>query len=247
MEKIEAIKNLGLDEKEAHVYLALLKIGGSLASQVAKEVGIKRTTIYPILQTLAEKGAIIVYFRKNKRFYYAQKPIKIAELFKKKLESFEGIIPLLETMEKKQGSQFGLRFIETVQELKQFYFEILEEYKHKQKKEYYAIGNAPSWEGLEPEFFIKYRKERANAKIHTKLLLTADSKETNEKIPIESLRDFKYLPKQYKFKSTIDIFKDKILIVSPDLSSLAVVIEIPAMVDIFRGMFEMLWEATPEK
>ncbi|MFA6424165.1 MAG: helix-turn-helix domain-containing protein [Candidatus Magasanikbacteria bacterium] len=242
MENLNILKELGLDDQEASVYMALLKLGGSQASVVAKDVGIKRTTVYPVLQALAAKGMVNVYFRKNRHFYYAQKPNRVVGIFKKKIESFESIIPMLELVEKKQVMATGLRFIETVEELKQFYNGILDEYKGKQ---YLAIGNTAAWEGLEPEFFVNFRRQRAENKIKTKLLLTFNSVEIN---PIETslLREWKYLPEKYKFQSTIDIFNDKILIVSPELSSLAVVIAVPAMTDIFKSVFEMLWQMLPE-
>jgi hypothetical protein len=41
----------------------------------------------------------------------------------------------------------------------------------------------------------------------------------------------------------MDVFDDKILIISPDLTSLAIVIAIPAMVDIFKSMFEIIWDS----
>ena len=56
------------------------------------------------------------------------------------------------------------------------------------------------------------------------------------------LREVKFLPEKYKFKSTIDIFKDKVLIISPEISSLAVVLEVPAMVDVFKSVFEITWD-----
>jgi len=243
MENLNILKELGLDDQEANVYLALLKIGGSQASVVAKNIGIKRTTIYPVLQSLAAKGMVNVYFRKNRHFYYAQKPNRVVGLFKKKIESFESIIPLLESMEKKQIMTAGLRFIETVDELKQFYNGILDEYKN---KEYYIIGNGQSWEDLEPDFFIQYRKNRGKYNIKTKLLLTSNFKIHNP-VGEELKREWKFLPEKYRFQSTIDIFDDKILIVSPELSSLAVVIAVPAMTDIFKSVFGMLWEMLPEE
>jgi sugar-specific transcriptional regulator TrmB len=241
MENLNILKELGLDDQEASVYLGLLKIGGSQASVIAKEIGIKRTTVYPILQGLAVKGMVNVYFRKNRHFYYAQKPDRVVGLFRKKIESFESIIPMLELMEKKQVMATGLRFIETIDELKQFYNGILDEYKGKQ---YLAIGNTAAWEGLEPEFFVNFRKQRAENKIKTRLLLTHNSSQLNP-TEISLLREWKYLPSQYKFQSTIDIFDDKILIVSPEISSLAIVIAVPAMTDIFKSIFEMLWEMIP--
>ena len=240
MENKQALIDLGLSEQESEAYLSLLRLGGGLASKVARDMHIKRTTIYAILQSLTLKGFATVYFRKSKKFYYASKPHKLAGLFEKKLETFNSMIPLLESLEKKETQSMGLRFIETKEELENFYEEILVEYKN---KEYYAIGSAPAWEGIDNDFFIKYRKQRAKNNIHTKLLLSAESKQLD--IAGDSLlRKYKYLPEKYKFKSTIDIYKDKILIVSPDLSSLAVVIAIPAMVDIFKSIFEIIWETT---
>jgi sugar-specific transcriptional regulator TrmB len=234
----ETLIDLGLSSLEASAYLALLKLGGSTASSAAKEIGLKRTTVYPILKELASKGFVEVYLRKSKQYYYAQKPDRISDTFKNKLDAFNSAIPLIEALDKKQAKIFGLRFIETREELKSFYFGILEEYKN---KKYYVIGNAGAWEALDTDFFIQYRKDRANQNIKTQILLSSDSKTTN---PTDNklLREFKYLPEKYKFKSTIDIYKDKILVVSPNISSLAVVIAIPAMVDVFKSMFEMLWE-----
>jgi sugar-specific transcriptional regulator TrmB len=239
MEQMNALLEFGLNEPEAQAYLALLRLGGSNATILAKEVGMKRTSIYPILKTLTKKGCILVYFRKNRHFYYAQKPTKLVGLFEKKLEFFNSMIPLFESLDKKQAQVIGLRFVETKEELKQFYTDILADYKN---KSYRVIGNAFEWESIDPEFFAYYRKSRGRLNIKTKLLLSADSKKIN---PTDKnlLREYKYLPEKYKFKSTMNIFNDKVLIISPELSSLAVVIAIPAMVDIFKSMFEIIWDS----
>lgn len=229
---------IGLSTQEAETYLALLKLGGSTATNLAKEIGFKRTTVYPVLKSLAEKGCVFVYFRKSKRYYYAQKPGKLVNLLEKKVEFFNSALPLFESLDKKQAQVMGLRFIETKEELKQFYENILAEYKN---KNYRVIGNAYEWESIDPEFFAYYRKNRGRLNIKTRLLLSADSEGVNPTDKI-LLREFKYLPEKYKFKSTMNIFNDKILIISPHISSLAVVIAVPVMVDIFKSMFEIIWE-----
>ncbi|MCX6714265.1 MAG: hypothetical protein NTX72_00430 [Candidatus Uhrbacteria bacterium] len=238
MSHVTTLQTLGLTEDEARTYLALLKFGGANAIALSKEVGLKRTTIYPILKSLHEKGFASTYFHKSKRLYRAEKPDKVAGQFEKRLESFNAIIPELKSVEKQTVSSVGLRFIETKQELERFYTGILAEYKG---KSYDAIGSATAWEGINPEFFQKFRFDRADAKIKTRILLSADSVKASpddEKL----LREVRVLPKNHIFKSTMDIFDDKILIVSPDQTALAVVIEVPSMVDIFKEMFEMLWD-----
>jgi len=243
MENVAIIKNLGLDDQEANIYLALLRLGGLKASTIAKEVGLKRTTIYPILQSMAQRGLVNVFYRKSERMYYAEKPTKVVAVMQKKLDLFENIIPVLGVMQKNTGGQIGLQFIETLPELKNFYLKILDEYKN---KSYRVIGSATGWEGLDPKWFIQFRTDRGQNNIHTRLLLTEESKNINPKNK-KLLREFKYLPEKYQFKSTIDIYDDKILIVSPQLSSLAVVVAVPAMVDIFKSVFDIIWEMLSEE
>jgi HTH-type transcriptional regulator, sugar sensing transcriptional regulator len=244
MDKIAYLTELGLSEQEADVYLALLRIGGSIASKIAREAGMPRTAVYPILKTLAHKNCILVYFRKNKKFYYAQKPQKIISAFQNKLKGLESIIPFLESAEKRKDTVFGLRFIETREELHQFYFDILDEYKN---KSYSIIGDVSAWEKGDAEFLYKYRKARSRAKVKTKSLVTYTSKSLlNPEEFSRQLREVKYLPKKYSFDCTMGIFDDKISIVSPNLNSIAVIISIPEMVSIFKSMFEIIWEMTPE-
>jgi len=233
-----ALTALGLSKQEAEMYMAMLKQGGASASVLAKEVGIKRTTAYAILKNLTEKGFSAVYFRSGKRVFHAQKPHRIAELAEQKLQSFNEAIPTFESMDRAQTQKLGLRFIDSKKELEKFYDEVLLDYKN---KEYLVIGSTPAWESIDPEYFVKFRADRAKAKIKTRLLLTAESvgtSPTNDDL----LRQVRFLPKKYAFKSTLDIFDDKVLIVSPELASLAVIIAIPAMVDVFKSIFEMLWD-----
>lgn len=234
----KSLSEMGLSKQEASVYVALLKSGGSAAGAIAKETGLKRTTAYPILKNLAQKGFVTVYVKKGRQFFIAEKPQSIAGYFEKKLKGFTEAIPLLESLEKKQLKGSGLRFIETLDELKKFYAGILREYRG---KSYDIMGNSNAWQGLDPEFFIQYRKDRGAANIHTRILLSADSSETSPNDPT-LLRKTKFLPPKYAFRSTIDIFNDKILIISPEQTSLAVVIAVPAMVDIFKSSFELMWE-----
>ena len=54
-EKMELLRSLGLSDHEILAYTGLLKIGVASASILAKEISIKRTSVYPILENLIEK------------------------------------------------------------------------------------------------------------------------------------------------------------------------------------------------
>lgn len=246
MDNVKIIKELGLPEQEAEAYLALLRLGGGLASTIAKEMGVKRTTVYAILQSLAAKNLVLVYFRKSRKYYHPIPPHKMAAIFEKKLDIFKHLIPTLSSMEKKQDQLFGLRFIETKEELKQFYLDIREEYKSRRKDKYCVISSDVSWENIDPEFFRQYRKDRARIGIKTQMLFSEDSRE-NLKKTTEPLREYKFLPKDYNLKSSINIFHDKVLIVDIKSDSLAVVISIQTMVETFKAVFEILWQLLPRE
>ena len=236
--ELDILKEFGFSDIEISAYITCLSLGTAPASSIAKEMTIKRTTVYVILKTLASKGLIRVYFKGSVRVYTAVDPKRLSRIYEKKVSLLNDVIPYLSSLEKRKEHSLGVRFIESVDELKDFYEGILEEYKN---KEYYVIGNVHSWKKLEQEFFSQYRHDRAAKNIKTKLILTSDSRDVSpdqEKL----LRETKYLPERYTFKSTVDIYKDKVLIVSPELTALAVVIDTPVMTDVFNSIFEILWD-----
>jgi len=54
------LRNLGLNEKEAKIYLACLELGSATVQEVAQKSSIKRTNIYNLLGSLKKK----VYYLK---------------------------------------------------------------------------------------------------------------------------------------------------------------------------------------
>lgn len=133
----------------------------------------------------------------------------------------------------------GLHPIKTKKELRRFYTEILKKYRG---QEYRIIGDISGWEKIDPVFLKRYRSNRAQAGIKTKILLSHGSKLHNPEDK-SLLRECKYLPKEYAFENTVDIFDNYgVLIVSPNTKTLAIVIAIPAIVDVFKSIFEIIWE-----
>ena len=162
-------------------------------------------------------------------------------MYEHRLESLTNLVPVLEKLQGTQAKAYGVRFIQTKREFKSFYNEILDDYRD---RSYYIIGNANAFINLDPDFILEFRKKRALRNIRTKLLLSHDSKLATGQDDPSLIREFKYLPEKYQFKSTIDIYDDKLLIIGPEVKALAVVIAIPPMVDVFRSIFEVLWENT---
>lgn len=56
----DQLERLGLEEGEARVYLALLDLGTAKAREVADGAGLGRTTVYRLLENLADRGLVTV-------------------------------------------------------------------------------------------------------------------------------------------------------------------------------------------
>ncbi len=244
METAHALQDIGLSEQEAACYLALLSLGKSLASQVAKKMDIKRTTVYPILSSLTKKGFAKVYFRDNTRYYYPQHPERAVKIVERKVDQFRKLIPELKKLEHTGATSLGVRYIETKKELEEFYFSMIDELRNKPKKEraYCSMGDTPSWLKAFPEGMARdFWSARASAGIRTRVLITENSRSINPEDPT-LLREYRVLPDRYPMLGAIDVFSDQVSIISPELRSLAVVIQVPVMAMMFQSVFDMVWD-----
>lgn len=79
----ETLKKLGLSDKEITIYLALLPLGKSPASALAKRTGIMRSTAQYTCQQLAKKGIIRSIKKNNSFIYYPESPDNLLVLLEK--------------------------------------------------------------------------------------------------------------------------------------------------------------------
>jgi sugar-specific transcriptional regulator TrmB len=71
---VESLKQLGLTEKEAKVYLMLLRIGPSPVSSLARRTNLKRVTVYSVLDSLMSRGLVSFEKGENGRSYIPHDP-----------------------------------------------------------------------------------------------------------------------------------------------------------------------------
>lgn len=84
-ETLDALKGIGLNLYERKLYVALLSRGTSTAGQLAEMVNVPRSRSYDVLESLAEKGFVVVQHAKPLK-YVAIEPNEALERSKKKLK-----------------------------------------------------------------------------------------------------------------------------------------------------------------
>ena len=83
------LKDLGFTEIDVHIYLHLLPHGASIASVIAKRLGLKRSTIYQSLERLEEEGLIVKYMRGGVAHFDATDPVSVVTLCEEKLKTLQ--------------------------------------------------------------------------------------------------------------------------------------------------------------
>ena len=82
---MDALRNLGLNLYERKLWVALLAKGSATAGELSEMAGVPRSRTYDVLESLAEKGFVVIQTGKPIRFI-AVSPEEALERVKKKLE-----------------------------------------------------------------------------------------------------------------------------------------------------------------
>ncbi len=88
-------EKIGLNQKEADIYLASLELGVSTASQITEKTGLHRTYFYDIVKDLIQKGFIKQSKKGRKTYFSAEAPEKILKMEEQKIDELKKSIPEL--------------------------------------------------------------------------------------------------------------------------------------------------------
>jgi sugar-specific transcriptional regulator TrmB len=106
------LTQIGLHEREAKAYLALLELGESGVSAISKKSGIQRTYVYDVLGALVERGLALEYEKGGKKTYQAQGPETIEAMLQQRLTQFGDILPALLSLNNMAPHKPKIRYFE---------------------------------------------------------------------------------------------------------------------------------------
>lgn len=160
----EELKLLGLNSTEIKLYITLLKIGESPASEIAKKSGIPRSSIYDVLERL-EKEGLATHITKNfLKFFTATDPGTIITNLEHTKKKIQDVLPELNKI-KNRGVVSPKTEIYTGQKGMQNVLNMI-----LKEKELFVIGASKKTSDVLPFFMESWHKERAKRKIQTKII-----------------------------------------------------------------------------
>jgi sugar-specific transcriptional regulator TrmB len=117
MIEYKILEQLGLNEKEAIVYVACLRFPASGIAELAKHSGIQRTYLYDLTEKLIDKGFLTQTKKGDKKIFSAVDPRIILGVQREKLKNFHDIIQELESLSSKKNKRPEIVYYEGAREL----------------------------------------------------------------------------------------------------------------------------------
>ncbi|PIQ68981.1 MAG: hypothetical protein COV91_01125 [Candidatus Taylorbacteria bacterium CG11_big_fil_rev_8_21_14_0_20_46_11] len=236
------LKQLGLNDRHATIYLACLELGSASIQKISAKSGFARSTCEAVLQSLQKKGYITTFKKKNTRYFSPEDPKKLIGEAKDKVSLLEKSLPEFSALYFKGGEAPSARVYEGEKAVNLVFMEILDE-----AKELLAFGSVDELTAVFPNYFTEFTKNRIERTIPLKLILrnTPLAQERQELGPQE-LREVRITPDEERpYAGLVYIWGNKIAMVSLKKEITAFVIESEDLSHIQKAMFFRIWDTLP--
>lgn len=244
MKILNELRKLGLSEKEALVYLAILEKGRATTIEISQKTSIKRTTVYSIVLDLIVAGYIAEAKRGKRRLFIVEDPDLLIGKFEQSLSDAKYLAPLLNTLRSKAVPRPLVKFYDGINGVRN----IMEETLLMEDKEQYwwsAINDLV--DVLGKRYISQWVKRRVKRKIKTIVLRVNDKNLEPEYQASEyGMREIHWLPQKILFNGALCVFDNKVAYISSRKESFGFIIESNDFSDMVRTIFGSMWEMTAQ-
>ncbi len=240
------IKNIGFSDKETDIYLALLELGIATVQQISQKTGLKRTSLYPILDGLVSAGYISLTEKKIGRLYFAEPPQKLLTGLKAREKNLKEILPELNALYNFKKDKPKMVFYEGYEAYRKIFDDTLTLPKKSEIYEFTSLYDI--WKFIPNSYEKEYIKRRLDKKIKVKII-AIDSVYTRQwldRAPYE-LREIILIPKQNKkITAAIEIYGNKVAIISLKENFTGIIIESQQISQMQKMAFELMWQRSKQ-
>ena len=244
----EILMEIGLSLNEARIYEKLVELGEASVNTLSVKTKINRSNVYDAMERLCEKGLSTEMFFKSQKYYKAVHPRRLLEILKEKEEKIGSFMQDLIKKFESHRQEEEAYFYRGIEAYKNYMFDIL-----KEKKPYYCIGAKGMWFDTRLKYFrLKFDRERKKSKIeYNHIFDEGMPKVINDPLKFER-GTYKFLPKKYCSKLTIEFFGDyTIIYTGEEFGKLkeeptVFVIKSKDVTEGFKKIYKFMWDNLEE-
>lgn len=235
----EVLKNIGFEDKEVDIYLALLELGESSVTEIAKWTNIKRPTCYVVLDSLLKKGFIHKVMSNKKTYYLPQSPKRLESVAAVNLSQIKAIMPDLEILDSSnRGDKPRVLMFEGKDKLDTAYEDLFS-----YKGEIVYMGNLTAALDIFKESYKKLGNIEYSESFSTRVILDdTEISRSYAKKNDSKHHQTRFIPKNLMpFDIDIAMYGNKTIITSVSGDYFSISIQDKKMTSAFKTIFEVMW------
>lgn len=244
-----ALKELGLTENEANLYMTSLTLGPSTITTLADHLKMPRPNVYKVIFGLEKRGlAKFSERKKHTRTFIVEPPTTVLEKLRKKREvvasldhTLVGAMPDLLALYHQGETPTKVKVFKGEDQWMKLFFQVLDETKDTMS----FLGSADAFiDMISWETEQRWIKKRVKKGIHINILLTpGKDAETLKETDEGQMRTTRFFHGNIPFVTGFMLYANKVIIWQPK-APLALLIEDEYIVQMLRSIFDTLWEGT---
>ena len=237
------LEEVGLNSKEAKVYLAALRLGPSNVQKLAAAASLSRTSVYPVLEALRTSGLMSTTVAGMKRLFSAEPPAKLEAIIEAKRALIQSILPDLEASRKHLPSSDRIKEYTGRPAVRTAYEELLE--GTKPGDEYIVCSELEKWMSLDPLFFTEFRRRRDRMLLEIKILATDTAVSRSLKASAKGRAEIRFLPKGTPLATNVVVVPNRVLIHRVHNPPSAVVLFDDSIIMLHQQLLRIIWGTLP--
>lgn len=235
------LQKLGLSEGEIAVYTTGLRLGPSLASEIAKQTKQGRTLVYHLLESLIEKGLTSAVGKHSKKFIM-EPPHTLKHLIERKRkelslveEQLAQAAVELESLYTPATKPSRIRLYEGIEGMKT----VAEEMLNTTEKQLYVLAPIEHIQALFDKTYLQYWFTEHNKRsIRSKCIWSNLSKNP---MMNADYRETRLVPDGLTLSTAIIVHDNKTTVFSSPTKTFAFVIESNEFSETMKSIFNQLW------
>ncbi len=241
------LQDIGLTDKEAHVYLTLLQVDGTTALDLSKKTNINRSTVYVTIESLSKKGLVSETTIGKKTQFQAESPERLETYvirrqteLNEQAKRLKDVIPEIKSIQRTQGERPVVKYFEGHAGILSMLEEVFGPEKISDDEVIHLIYPkdkvAEIFSQAEKQ---KYKNMRLKRNIKSKAIYTSSEKV----LPSDTMADRIHIDEEkYPIMCDITIYKDRlsISVLGDHLSG--IFIKSKDLADTFRSLFALVFD-----
>lgn len=239
----QELETLGLSKKEARVYISLLELGESSASNIAQKAGVNRATTYVVLDSLIEKGLVSTYDTDKVTHYVASSPDTLQVLVEHKKQEWEkkqkhlnGLLPELKSLNNSEKGKPVIRFFEGKDGLLESYKEFLSDFGKEDETVKYFYTRDKIIESIDDSKLEEFINIRLDKGLKAETIYTYSKGELKDR---KKSNEIKIDENNFPISIDLEIYGDNVFISTLEENLSAILIKNKNIADSLKTLFRL--------